>query len=315
VRDLLPRWAGFISGVVTSPALTPTASREDLQRDDAWEAAAEAIHRSLLSGLKRIARTEPDAWRRILARHNEALLGAAVADEALMELLRDELTVPTSEGDVPVRAVLKRSQQRAYVSLASHGGFEEMLFRALKVPVITGTRFGALAFVQAYPGAQVVMLGTSEGDRHVFAAVPLPDADRAFLQTHLVPAHAELVTARFKPPSLPLVLVPDRDAELKRRLDDDAASRRISQAALGLARLFTAQVQGPQARLYVNVDNPAVKALLACRASGKDPVPAARLLRALGSLMSGGGESGSQVDLSATLEDYTAAVVALLGGG
>ena len=37
-RDLLPRWAGFVAGAIESDALTPTASREDLQRDDALRA-------------------------------------------------------------------------------------------------------------------------------------------------------------------------------------------------------------------------------------------------------------------------------------
>ncbi|NEL79956.1 MAG: molecular chaperone HtpG, partial [Xanthomonas perforans] len=32
-RELLPPWAGFIGGVIESNRLTPTASREDLQRD------------------------------------------------------------------------------------------------------------------------------------------------------------------------------------------------------------------------------------------------------------------------------------------
>lgn len=33
-RELLPPWAGFIGGVIESSKLTPTASREDLQRDE-----------------------------------------------------------------------------------------------------------------------------------------------------------------------------------------------------------------------------------------------------------------------------------------
>src|SRR5690606_31282140 len=80
-RELLPAWAGFVSGAIESAQLTPTASREDLQRDPAYRAAAAAVAESLIEGLKHVAEREPEAWRRILLRHNEALLGAALCDE------------------------------------------------------------------------------------------------------------------------------------------------------------------------------------------------------------------------------------------
>lgn len=44
-RELLPPWAGFIGGVIESSKLTPTASREDLQRDETWVAVQGALKR------------------------------------------------------------------------------------------------------------------------------------------------------------------------------------------------------------------------------------------------------------------------------
>lgn len=42
-RELLPPWAGFIGGVIESNRLTPTASREDLQRDTVYSAVQHAL--------------------------------------------------------------------------------------------------------------------------------------------------------------------------------------------------------------------------------------------------------------------------------
>lgn len=315
-RELLPAWAGFMGGVIESDRLTPTASREDLQRDDPFRATARAISDSLIHGLEHVARKEPEAWRRVLLRHNEALLGAALCDDRLFELLADDLTVPTSEGDLPVRTILKRSDKRAYVSLSTRGGFEEMLFRALKVPIAVGTRYAVLPFLERYVerrGGTVVQLGTHAGNQQVFRDAPVDAETRAFLEKMLARDGQRLVTARFAPSELPLVLVPDREVELKKRLESDEADKRIATAALGLARLFTKKLDDTvKADLYVNMDAPAVRALLDARGSASAET-GARLLRALAALMSGGGEGTSGVDLAGTLNEYSAAVCALLG--
>jgi molecular chaperone HtpG len=294
-RDLLPAWAGFVGGVVESARLTTTASREDLQRDEAWRATATALEESLVRGLGHLARHEPEAWRRVLARHNEALLGAAIVDGRLFALLADELTVPTSEGDLPVRALLARGKQRVYVSLAARGGFEETLFRALKVPIVAGVRYGALPFVKRYVearGGAVVQLGTEGGNRAVFREARVDEADRAFLAETLLGPRQRLVTAHFEPPEVPVVLVPDREVALKRRLESDEADRRIASGALALARLYTRRVDDAVAAdLYVNLSSPVVRRMLDARAHAPGLARrAARMLRALAVITSGSGE-------------------------
>jgi molecular chaperone HtpG len=56
-HDLLPLWAGFVGGVVESNVLTPTANREDLQRDDAYFATQHALAEGLIKGLGELAKT------------------------------------------------------------------------------------------------------------------------------------------------------------------------------------------------------------------------------------------------------------------
>src|SRR5690606_15996484 len=255
-RELLPPWAGFVSGAIESARLTPTASREDLQREPAYRAVAAAVTEALIDGMKRLAEQEPESWRRVLLRHNEALLGAALCDARLFDLLADELTVPTREGDLPAAVVQRRGQGKLYVSLSPRGGFEEVLFRALRVPVVAGTRYGALAFLRRHAerrGGAVIELGTAEGNRRVFPPATLTSDDQAFLSDMLAKPGQRVIAARFAPAELPLVLVPDREAELKRRVESDEAAGRIASGALGLMRMFTAKIDASvDADLYVN---------------------------------------------------------------
>lgn len=314
-RELLPSWAGFVSGALESARLTPTASREDLQRDPVYRATAEAIAEALVDGLKQLADREPEAWRRVLSRHNEALLGAALCDERLFALLADELTLPTSEGDLLVGTVARRGQGKLYVGLSPHGGFEEVLFRALRVPVIVGTRYGALPFARRHAernGGAVIELGTAAGNKRVFPPAPLPDADLAFLKDMLARPGQRVIATRFAPADLPLVLVPDREAELKRRVESDEADKRISQGALGLMRLFTAKIDAAaDADLYINLDSPPIARLLARKAAVSAAHPGVQLLRALVAFVAGAG-SDKSADLQTALGEYGRAVCELL---
>ena len=316
-RDLLPAWAGFVAGAVESRRLVPTASREDLQKDALFDATAAHIEASLVRGLATLSKEEPETWRRVLMRHNEALLGAALASPALFDLLADELTLPTSEGDLTVKRLLKRGEGTIYVSLSEHGGFEEMLFRALQTPVATGTRYAVYRFALRYTerrGGRVVRLGTEEGNEEIFQRVTTLNADqRGMLDTLFGASGQEIVAARFAPANLPFVLVPDRDAELKARVESDEAAKKIASAALGLARLYTRTIQATaKTRLFVNCDCAPIARLLAAPTAWSAESPPLILLRSLVPLLAGAGMPSDGTQLGEALTAYTATVDTLL---
>lgn len=302
-RDLLPPWAGFIGGVIESKQLTPTASREDLQRDAAYQSAQTILSDALISGLADIAKQQPEAWRRIIARHNEALLGAALCDARLFELLADAVTIPTSQGDMPASAL--RHNGLIHVNLNAAGGFEDMLFRALKVPVARGDRYAVLPFLREWVeshGGSLIELGTEQGNKKIFTVAELPADELAWLSSHL--SDGERITpAYFEPAELPLIVVQDKEAELKRRLEADESDKRISIAALSLARNFTAQIDGDiQSRLYINLNNDSIQALLrAAKNNHPQAIEAASILRAVKVLLTPSVAQGEQRDLNGAL--------------
>ncbi|MFC9324995.1 ATP-binding protein [Kitasatospora sp. NPDC057015] len=320
-RDLLPGWAGFIGGVVESNLLTPTASREDLQRDGHYRALQRALTDAIVDGLYETARLRPAAWRRILARHGQDLLGAALCDDRLFTLLADDVPVPTSQGDLTAGALRAAGGGAVHIALGSGGGFEEMLYRAMRVPIARGDRYAVLPFLRRYAqlrDCRIVELGSADGNRELFRDPerPLPAEESAWLAAALADEGEQLVPARFEPPGLPLVLVPDREAELKARIEDDRADARIPSAALRLARAFTARTDGEvRARLYLNLAAPAVQDLLAAYRTGHTgAATAAGLLRSLKVIMAAaaGPSAGSPAgDLTAALAGIGTAVSAL----
>ena len=103
---------------------------------------------------------------------------------------------------------------------------------------------------------------------------------------------------------MPFVLVPDREAELKTRIEDDEADERI--ARLGPAPRAAAHRDdrraAAHARLYVNVGSPAVAALLDAHRARRRHDRALGLLRAVLALIAAGErETRAGVDLGAAL--------------
>lgn len=313
-RDLLPVWAGFIGGVIESNALTPTASREDLQRDDAYQATRQHLRQTLIQGLAHLAQTQAPAWARLLTRHNEALLGAALCEEDLFTVLADAVRLPTSQGDLPVRSLVREG--RIHLSLGQSGGFEDVLFRVLQIPVARGDRYAVAGFLRQWVrdrGVLLIEVGTAAGNARMFREDDLPPDELAWLRGQL--AWGELVVpVRFGSGELPLIVVPDREAQLKARLEADDASKRMAGAALGLARAFTRRVDASvPARLYVNLDNRAIQALLQSHREGRQPPShAVALLRSFKAIMAPAGEElPGQPPLVQLLHDFSEAVAAL----
>lgn len=272
------------------------------------------MKRTLVQGLSHLAQHEPETWRRVLLRHNEALLGAALCDLTLFDLLDDELKVPTSEGEISMPQIAKRSGDRIYVSIGEKGSFEETLFRALSKPVVIGTRYAAYPFASRWAdrhGMQVARLGTAEGNRALFTHAEISAEQKSLLERLLLDRDQELVPSLFEPPSLPLVLMPDREAMLKARLEADEADRRIGAAVLGLARMYTETIETrAQAKLYVNVGSPLIRRMMNARADKQEAAGA--ILRGLARLMASHSDETSAEKLADTLEAFMKALEKLL---
>lgn len=312
-RDLLPAWAGFVGAVVECDSLKPTASRETLQRDDKYDALRSAVREELVAFLARMPASEPDSWRRLVRRHNDALRGAALSEESLFDVLSDSLTLPTNLGEQTVPHILAQSEGVLYISEAESGGFEELMFRSLNVPVLLGHRYGVHSFCKAYvekKGGRVVVLGTKEGN-----AMLLKEADTTAEQSERLKSmfgreDTELVFSRFEPSFLPFVLLRDRDVLLKNRIESDEADKRMGSAILSLARHFTSEIEATKSCiLHINIGCPSISALLEAPADRAEL--GGRLLAPLVELLA---EPAPDINLQAALTSFAGALELVVKG-
>lgn len=313
-RDLLPPWAGFVGGVLASTGLTPTASRETLMKDEAYERATRHLTETLIEGLERLARVEPASWRRTLRRHRYALLGAAISDDRLFSLLCDELTVPTSEGDMTMPEVLESGPQ-VHISTIEGRGVEEVLFRALQRPILTGWLYAVYPFARLYTDRKVltlIELGTRSGHDALFAPTELAVSSRRKLRAWFERDGAKLVWTRFAPGSLPVILSYDQDVKLKRRVEAEEVDKRIGSAVLSLARMYTQEIDDTtESTLYLNLDAPILGAMLEREVEDPGARAVARMLWNMATLMAPAADVSAEIE--GTLQDINETLAMFLG--
>lgn len=110
IQGLVPVWASFLRGVLELTDCTPTLSREDLVRDERFEAARLTVEQTLYEHLERTARDEPQRLQAVLAWHRYTLCGAALSEPRLRAVLRGAYQFPTSQGPLTFGAILERSE-------------------------------------------------------------------------------------------------------------------------------------------------------------------------------------------------------------
>jgi hypothetical protein len=109
VQGLLPNWASFLRGVLELNACSPTASREDLVRDRAFDEARAALEDLLLGHLESLASENPGKLASILAWHRYTFAGAALTQPRLRAVLRKAYRFPTSAGQMSFDELLSAS--------------------------------------------------------------------------------------------------------------------------------------------------------------------------------------------------------------
>ncbi|GMA35316.1 hypothetical protein [Demequina litorisediminis] len=80
-QAIVPEWGFFLLPVVTSDHLTPTASREQLVKDDAVDTTRDGIAAAFRAWVKRVATTNRPLLDAFLRAHDQAIRAACVDDE------------------------------------------------------------------------------------------------------------------------------------------------------------------------------------------------------------------------------------------
>lgn len=110
IQGLLPPWATFIRGCLELHDCSPTASREELVRNHAFEAVQATLDNLLYEHFEQLADRDPQRMEAIINWHRYTFAGAALDNARLRTLLRRCYRLPTSQGTLTIAEILTRSE-------------------------------------------------------------------------------------------------------------------------------------------------------------------------------------------------------------
>ncbi len=312
-RDLLPPWARFVRGIVESPRLRPTVSRESLRQDDLYRQAQAGLEAQLLEWFERLARDDAACWREIVLAHNDLLKGWALQAPRLFRCVADRVHFETSRGRLTLAEIRARSGDALhYFSDDSGLNQERLLFEARGLLLIDASRFAEEAFLKRYAAerADVRLEQLRPGALSLFRAAEgaLPRV-RAWCMEQ---GHRVRVAA-FEPPSLPALWIYPPTHDRAWRVEEALGQDRINGPVAELMREFLERSRPGDAApaLHLNAESDLLRQL-DLRGPG-DPSFAPALEVVLQAARFFAGKRMSADESRAAFESAMASLAALLG--
>jgi molecular chaperone HtpG len=269
IDELLPDWAFFVTCIVEADELTPTASREALQDNEALRLTRAELGAALKATLVTMAERDPQrlgGWVRV---HHLAMKALAAIDDEFLDVIGDWLPMETTRGRIELGQLLRDPTLgevrvtrtvdtfRQVAPIASsqglvvvNGGYSydrDIMFRLPRVrPEVTVTEITADELLTS--------LSPVLSEDEAVAGVVKRAADQALRDLSV-----QTVVRRFEPWSLPALFVASDDDRYLRQLRSSAESSTPLFGGIA-AELATGYAnEGP--RLCLNLESPLVRSL------------------------------------------------------
>ena len=113
IQGLMPPWASFVRGILELTDCRPTASREELVRDEKFNEVKQTLEKILFDYFERLAKNNPAIWEALLGWHRYTLAGSALENERLRKLLIGTYRFSTHRGKLTFDEILERSPASA----------------------------------------------------------------------------------------------------------------------------------------------------------------------------------------------------------
>ena len=282
-RSLLPEWAKFVKGIIESPNLHETTSREAVLRDESFERVQKALGGVILNYLSRVATENPRLFKEIVTNHNLVIKAWAIVSDELFDHIKDIVLFDTDAGLLSLQRYFETSRYSKLVADAEPGkryifyftnqggaGATTMLFAAKGLRVIDAQHFPDESFLQKYAKRydDVVLKRLDVGGNFIFEDLERHERRWAELEEEYAHLRIDAKVVRFVPDDISAVLV-FPEAEPVTDIDTLLADPNLSPTLKNLVKQMWEERQKERkgrasggGLLYVNADNPVMQKLV-----------------------------------------------------
>lgn len=265
-KELLPSWARFIKGVINTPDLTPTVSRDELVHDKNYELIRSILEEHILKYLADLEEQSPEILDQIVGAYNNTIKAQSIQDDEFFDCICDLVRVSTDKGNAPMKEYLQKSKGIIYYfSEQGTATQHKLLFLHKGLSVIDASWGVEEEFLEKYAERKGIKLERLEaGSGIIFKSLETvdekwQDLERQF-ELHL---HKGAKAVAFEPPTVPAVLVA---RSLER--GDKTFNASMASSSADIMKMFQKMHQDKQARavgddtiLHLNTTNPLMQQL------------------------------------------------------
>jgi len=210
-RELLPKWAKFVQGVIDTPTLTPSVSRDTIVRNDAYDRVKQCLGEVIFKHLENLAQTNRRRLRGIITNHNTLIKAWGLEEDNFFDRICDLVEFETDAGRMTIpeyRAKLRGEDVIYYFSDIGSGTPQKILFQAKGLPVIDASYGAEEAFLRKYADRKNVEIRKMEvGADFLFEEFSDPDGTWDHLISLYDRRGIEAKVVSFEPVQIPAVLV------------------------------------------------------------------------------------------------------------
>lgn len=254
-RKLLPAWAKFVRGVIDTPHLQPTASREDIQKNESFIAVQQAIESQLLDGLKQLAGESPPVWKQIISGHSDVIIGWATTMPQFFTAIADVVNFRTSRGLLSLPEYLSMTGNTIYYTAQPLETLQQrVLAEAAGLPVIDAAWFAVEPFLRLYSESQpdLQLIKLDEDMSRTFQSASEADFLSLLNFFRLQGITTEIVS--FKPDAVPAIMIYSNDADFVRKTLEAIDTQLIPDPISELLNDYIGRLatDGTRGTLYLN---------------------------------------------------------------
>lgn len=268
-ENLLPRWAFFVTCVLNTNDLRPTASRESFYEDEALAGARESLGQALRDYLVRLREEDPRRLELLIQLHFRAIKALAAHDAEFLSLFLDLLPFETSMGRMSFAQIRQRMGDAPILFAPTVDLFRQFaqVAAAQGIGLINaGYSYDADLLARApeiFPGLRVVPVDAAD------LSQTLDDVEDASRYEELLAVAArtlhgfdcEVDIKRFAPPEMPVLYVSSDDAIFQRTVEQSRAAGEGTGLWSDMLERVGEETQDAKATLLFNANNPLVARL------------------------------------------------------
>ncbi|MEU8759227.1 HSP90 family protein, partial [Streptomyces sp. NPDC048659] len=260
---LLPDWAFFVRCVLDTDTLRPTASREALYEDETLTGVRDALGQTVRDWLARLAASEPERLRALLAVHHLGVKSLARHDDGILAAMLPWLPFETTDGQLSLDAFARRHPVVHFTRTVEEFRQVAAIAAAQGIGVVNGGYTYDSALVErlplVLPGARVAEL---DADAVIDRLDPVDPGQELALtgflslaRAALDPLDCDVVLRAYRPLTLPGLLLDDRSA----RHEQARAEAEEQADTLWAGILGSLRGSAPRARLVLNHHSPLIR--------------------------------------------------------